>query len=81
MHNAIRHIESGQPQLLAQPILVSKRQAATLKACACAASLITMKPLPCRRIGWRVLIPHAVLVAFARRDHLSTARTGAEQRA
>lgn len=53
------------------PLLVSKRDAATLLGLCLRSidNLIAMKQLQCRRIGRRVLIPYAALVAFARRDH------------
>jgi excisionase family DNA binding protein len=66
-----------------EPINVSKKDSSILLGVCLRTidNLIATKRLPCRRIGRRVLIPYAALVAFARRDHLSTARTGAEQRA
>jgi excisionase family DNA binding protein len=67
--------------LTAEPLLVSKREAAALLGI-CVRSVdnyITTKELPCRRLGKRVLIPYSALVAFARRDHLpATAETAAE---
>ena len=36
-------------------------------------TLIALKKLPVCRIGRRVLIPHAALVNFIRRDHLTEA--------
>jgi excisionase family DNA binding protein len=55
------------------PILVSKKTAATmLSLCVRTIDhLIATKQLPSRRVGKRVLVPHAALVAFARRDHIS----------
>jgi excisionase family DNA binding protein len=61
--------------LTAEPLLVSKREAAALLGI-CVRSVdnyIASKQLPCRRLGKRVLIPYTVLVAFARRDHVSAA--------
>lgn len=63
------------------PINVSKKEAAALLG-VCPRTidnLICAKDLPYRRIGRRVLIPYAALVAFARRDHLLAAKTVAEQ--
>lgn len=54
------------------PILVNKKHAAALLS-VCLRTIdkyIAIKELPCRRIGKRVLIPYAALVAFAKRDHL-----------
>jgi len=63
------------------PLLVSKRDAAALLG-VCLRSIdnyIAAKELPCRRLGKRVLIPYASLVAFARRDHQpATAETAPE---
>jgi excisionase family DNA binding protein len=59
-------------KLAAEPLLVSKREAAALLSI-CVRSVdnyIASKQLPCRRLGKRVLIPYTALVAFARRDHL-----------
>jgi excisionase family DNA binding protein len=67
--------------LIVEPLLVSKRDAAALLG-VCLRSIdnyIAAKELPCRRLGKRVLIPYAALVAFARRDHLVAAETAAEQ--
>jgi excisionase family DNA binding protein len=68
--------------LAAEPLLVSKREAAALLGI-CVRSVdnyIATKELPCRRFGKRVLIPYTALVAFARRDHLpATVETAAEQ--
>jgi excisionase family DNA binding protein len=63
------------------PINVSKKDAAALLGVCLRTidNLIAAKELPCRRIGRRVLIPYATLVAFARRDHLLAAETVAEQ--
>jgi excisionase family DNA binding protein len=56
------------------PLLVSKRDAATLLSLCVRTidNLIATKQLPCRRIGKRVLIPYSALVAFVRRDHIGT---------
>jgi Helix-turn-helix domain len=53
------------------PLLVSKRDAAALLSLCLRSidNLIAGKQLPCRRIGKRVLILYAALVAFVRRDH------------
>ncbi len=62
-----------QSQPLHTPLLVSKREAATLLG-VCPRTIdnfIGRKELPCRRIGRRTLIPYSSLVAFARRDHQS----------
>jgi hypothetical protein len=83
MRRAEHHIESCQPQLPTQPILVSKRDAAALLG-VCVRSIdnyIATKEICCRRLGKRVLIPYSALVAFARRDHLSAPKPGAEQEA
>jgi excisionase family DNA binding protein len=63
------------------PINVSKKEsAALLGVCPRTVdNLIATKQLPCRRIGRRVLIPYAALVAFARRDHPLAAKAVAEQ--
>jgi len=55
------------------PINVSKKDAAALLGVCLRTidNLIAAKQLPCRRIGRRVLVPYAALVAFARRDHES----------
>jgi excisionase family DNA binding protein len=63
--------ESGQ----AQPLLVSKHEAAQLLG-VCVRSIdnyIGTKQLPCRRLGRRVLIPFAALQQFAKRDHMTKA--------
>jgi excisionase family DNA binding protein len=53
------------------PILVSKKAAATLLSVSLRTieNLIGAKELSVRRIGRRVLIPHASLVQFAKADH------------
>ena len=60
------------------PLLVSKRHAAELLSLCLRTidNLIAAKQFPCRRIGRRVLIPYNALVAFARRDHLSSPEYG-----
>jgi excisionase family DNA binding protein len=63
--------------LALDPLLISKRDAAKLLG-VCLRSIdnyIAEKELPCRRLGRRVLIPYTALVAFSRRDHLSTTNT------
>jgi excisionase family DNA binding protein len=53
------------------PLLVSKREAATLLG-VCLRSIdyyISRKELPCRRLGKRILIPYSSLQSFAKRDH------------
>jgi excisionase family DNA binding protein len=64
-----------------QLILASKKDSAALLGVCLRTidNLIATKQLPCRRIGRRVLIPYAALVAFARRDHLLAAKAVAEQ--
>jgi len=54
------------------PILLSKKAAAkALSVCVrTIENLIAAKELPCRHLGRRVLISHAALLAFARRDHV-----------
>lgn len=62
------------------PLLVSKRDAAALLG-GCLRSIdnyIATKELPCRRLGKRVLIPYAAVVAFARRDHPTATAERAE---
>lgn len=75
---------AGTKNLALEPLLVSKRDAATLLG-VCLRSIdnyIAAKELPCRRLGKRVLIPYSALVAFARRDHLPRTReTAAAQEA
>lgn len=55
-----------------RPILVGKRQAAQLLGISLRKIeyLISLKELPMRRCGRRVLIPYKALVEFAKRDHL-----------
>jgi excisionase family DNA binding protein len=64
-----------------QPILTSKKDSAALLGVCLRTidNLIATKQLPCRRIGRRVLIPYAAIVAFARRDHPVAAETAAGQ--
>lgn len=73
---------ASEKNLVAEPLLVSKREAAALLSI-CVRSIdnyIAAKALPCRRLGKRVLIPYNALVAFARRDHLpASAETASEQ--
>lgn len=71
--------ESGKTPEIA-PILVSKRTAAAaLSVCLRTIdNLIAAKELPTRRIGSRRLIPHAAVVAFAKRDH--TGKPGRSKR-
>lgn len=63
------------------PINVSKKESAALLGICprTVDNLIATKQLPCRRIGRRVLIPYAALVAFARRDHPLAVETVAKQ--
>jgi excisionase family DNA binding protein len=63
---------ASEKNLVAEPLLVSKREAAALLSI-CVRSVdnyIAKKELQCRRVGRRVLIPYTAVVAFARRDHL-----------
>ena len=54
-----------------QPILVGKRQAARLLGISVRKLeyLISLKELPTRRCGRRVLIPYKALLEFGRHDH------------
>lgn len=56
-----------------QPLLVSKKDAAkALGVCLRTVdNLLSAKQLACVRIGKRVLVKYASLVAFTRRDHVS----------
>lgn len=73
LHKTCHGREEARP-----PLLVSKRDAAGLLSLCLRSidNLIAAKQLPCRRIGRRVLIPYNALVAFARRDHLSSPECG-----
>ena len=59
----------------AQPLLVSKRDAAAMLSLCVRTidNLIASKELPARRCGKRVLIPFSALQQFAKRDHVTTA--------
>jgi excisionase family DNA binding protein len=63
-----------QPHSEQAPILVSKIEAAKLLGICLRTvdSLIANKQIPCRKIGRRTLIPFSALLAFARRDHVTT---------
>ena len=62
---AILHKTRPKWELGRPPLLVSKRDAAALLSLCLRSidNLIAAKQLPCRRIGKRVLIPYAALVA------------------
>ncbi|MBZ5687259.1 MAG: helix-turn-helix domain-containing protein [Acidobacteriia bacterium] len=73
---ALTNFEMRRP-----PLLVSKRDAAALLSLCLRSidNLIAGRQLPCRRIGKRVLIPYAALVAFVRRDHLNSSESEGSQ--
>lgn len=64
-----------------QPLLVSKRDAAeALNLCLRSVDyLIAAKELTIVRVGKRVLVKYASLVAFTRRDHATTAPAGSAE--
>lgn len=68
-----------ESQATQPPLLVSKREAASLLAVCVRTidNLISQKQLPCRRIGRRTLIPFAAIQQFAKRDHVTPAATPA----